>query len=298
MLIPVFLGAIVNTFSPSLLEIGNPFTVTFSKQSLMTLIGLMLFFCGTQMDFSLIRKVAKRGLPLASFKLICFILFGLIVISFMPKDGFLGISALAWITAYMSCNSALYLSIVSELGDETDQANFGLLTLIGMPNIPLLLFASGSGSELFKSMMAMILPFLIGILVTLLDNNLKVMFEKGTQCLIPIAGFAFGTNIHLLTVFNCGIQGMILCMIIMILSIIPCMLFDRFILHQSATAALASCGLSGVSLSLPYLAAQVNPDFSIYVETATAQCALVLVMTTFLLPFIAKLWHQRFVNSK
>ena len=64
MLVPVFLGALCNTFCPGLLAIGDPFTVTFTKSGLMTIIGLMLFFTGTQMDFITIRKVAKRGLPL------------------------------------------------------------------------------------------------------------------------------------------------------------------------------------------------------------------------------------------
>ena len=300
MLVPVFLGALCNTFCPGLLAIGDPFTVTFTKSGLMTIIGLMLFFTGTQMDFITIRKVAKRGLPLALFKLLLYFIFGTFMLRYMPAEGIFQISSLAWITAYMSCNSALYLSIVNELGDSIDQANFGLMTLIGLPNIALLLFSFSSQGNLINSLLAMLRPLLLGIDCNLLDSEFKEMFKDGTQCLIPLAGFAFGTNISLITMFECGFQGLLLCGCTLLLSLIPALLFDCLILKQPGHAAIASCGLSGVSLSLPYLAAQINPAFEPYVGSATAQCALALVITTFALPYLTRLWahHREKTNVK
>lgn len=297
MLVPVFLGALCNTICPQLLTIGDPFTVTFTKSGLMTIIGLMLFFTRTQMDFKTIKKVAKRGVPLSLFKLILYFIFGYIMLHYVSMEGFLNISSLAWITAYTSCNSALYLSIVNELGDDIDQANFGLMTLIGLPNIALLLFSTSSQNNLVNSLLAMMLPLLLGIGCNLLDNEFKEMFKDGAQCLIPIAGFAFGTNISLITMFECGFQGMILCAITLVISLIPALLFDCLILKQPGHAAIASCGLSGVSLSLPYLAAQINPAFEPYVGSATAQCALALVITTFTLPYLTKLWVNWKMNK-
>lgn len=101
MLVPVFLGALCNTFCPGLLAIGDPFTVTFTKSGLMTIIGLMLFFTGTQMDFITIRKVAKRGLPLALFKFASLLYIRYFYAALYAGRGHFSNSSLAWITAYM-----------------------------------------------------------------------------------------------------------------------------------------------------------------------------------------------------
>ena len=293
MLVMVFIGAVMNTFFPTWLQIGDPFTVTSTKSGLMPMVGLMLFFTGTQMKGETIKKVARRGGMLFLFKLGLFLIFGYTVWNLLGTGSFLGISSLAWITAFMSCNSALYLSIVQQLGDDVDQANFGLLTLVGMPNVALLLFnQSSSIMEIVADVAAMSLPFLLGMIITYLDSSFQRMFEKGTQCIIPIAGFEFGTNIHLLTMFQSGFAGIVLCVVTLCLSLIPTLIFDCKVLKQPGYAAIASCGLSGVSLSLPYLASQIVSEFEPIVEVVTGQCAVALLLTTFLLPFIAKGWMK------
>ena len=167
------------------------------------------------------------------------------------------------------------------------------MTLIGLPNIALLLFSFSSQGNIVNNLLAMLLPLLLGIGCSLLDSEFKTMFKEGTQCLLPLAGFAFGTNISLVTMFECGLQGLLLCGCTLLLSLVPTLLFDCCVLKQPGHAAIASCGLSGVSLSLPYLASQVNPMFEPYVASATAQCALALVITTFLLPYLTRFWLQR-----
>lgn len=291
MIVPVLIGAIINTLFPSILTIGDPFSASFYKTGLMSIIGLMLFFTGTQCEIKKMKPVLKRGVPLATFKIITFVILAKLCIHYLPVEGILGIPTIAIVTCIVSCNSALYLSLMDTYGDEADKTNFGLLTIIGMPNVALLIL--GSSSSAFNSIMAMLIPFLLGIGCTALDISFKDYFKQGISCVVPIAGFAFGTNINLLNLFQSAFTGILLTLVITLISIGLAYFFDTIILKQKGCAGIATCGVSGVSLSLPYLASVVNPTLTPYVSSATAQCAVALTLTTFIIPFLTKWCYMK-----
>ncbi|MEG0240259.1 2-keto-3-deoxygluconate permease [Anaerorhabdus sp.] len=291
MIVPVLIGAIINTLFPNVLLIGDPFSASFYKTGLMSLIGLMLFFTGTQCEIRKMKPVVKKGIPLATFKLISFIILAKLCVHYLPIEGILGIPTIAIVTCIISCNSALYLSLMETYGDEADKANFGLLTIIGMPNIALLIL--GSSSSAFNSIMAMLIPFLLGIGITALDVRFKEYFKQGISTIVPVAGFAFGTNINLLNLVQSAFTGVLLTIVITIVSIGLAYFFDTIVLRQKGCAAIATCGVSGVSLSLPYLASVINPELAPFVSIATAQCAVALTLTTFIIPFLTKWCYEK-----
>lgn len=61
MLIPMFITALINTIFPQVLNIGNPLTAMFTSKGTMTIIGIMLFCMGIQIDLSQIKNMMKRG---------------------------------------------------------------------------------------------------------------------------------------------------------------------------------------------------------------------------------------------
>ena len=48
MLIPMAIAAVINTFIPNVMRIGNPTTAIFSNNGTMSIVGMMLVFIGIQ----------------------------------------------------------------------------------------------------------------------------------------------------------------------------------------------------------------------------------------------------------
>ena len=48
MLVPILIGALIHTFFPELLTIGDPTEVLFTSKGMSCLLGLIIFFTGTQ----------------------------------------------------------------------------------------------------------------------------------------------------------------------------------------------------------------------------------------------------------
>ena len=61
MIVPLLLGAVLNTFWPHILQIGSLTTATFSNAGAATAMGIQLVCLGTTLQFSDIGKVLKRG---------------------------------------------------------------------------------------------------------------------------------------------------------------------------------------------------------------------------------------------
>ncbi len=61
MIIPLLIGAFMNTFFPQALQIGSFTTATFSNAGSATAIGIQLFCLGTTLQLGDIPRVIKRG---------------------------------------------------------------------------------------------------------------------------------------------------------------------------------------------------------------------------------------------
>ena len=59
--IPMFIGIIIHTFCPGILEIGSFTTATFSNTAAATFMGMQLLCLGSQMQLRGLRAAAKRG---------------------------------------------------------------------------------------------------------------------------------------------------------------------------------------------------------------------------------------------
>lgn len=69
MIVPLLIGAFINTFCSSILQIGSLTTATFSNAGAATAMGIQLVCLGTTLRFKEIGSVVKRGgvLLLAKF---------------------------------------------------------------------------------------------------------------------------------------------------------------------------------------------------------------------------------------
>lgn len=289
LIIPMLIAAIINTFCPQILQIGNPTTALFTNKGTMVLIGLMLFFSGTQCRISEIKIMLKRVGPLCLAKIIIAYGAGILVSKFFGVEGFLGISVVTIIAVLTSCNPGLYLALINSYGDEVDASAFGLLNLIVVPAVPITILSATGGQGIdINTIIATLFPFLLGILLGNLDGNFRKLYEHGTAMLLPFMGISFGANINILVALKAGVSGIIITILFYIVCLLPLYLIDKKIMKRPGYVSIAMSSVAGLSLVVPTLASELNPIYESFIQVSIAQIAFVVILTTIITPFMTQ----------
>src|SRR5215217_3953495 len=97
MVVPLFIGMVLNTFFPNLLKIGG-FTEALSGAGYQTVLGMYLFTVGTKMTFRAAPRMLVRGLGIMVAKVSVATLFA-IVVARVFGGNLLGLSTLAVMVA-------------------------------------------------------------------------------------------------------------------------------------------------------------------------------------------------------
>ncbi len=286
MIVPMFVTALINTFFPEALKLGGP-TGLFTAKGTMVVIGLILFITGSQFRLNQLGMTLKRGAALCLAKLAIGFLAGWLVLSWFGLDGFWGISAVALISAMVSCNPGVYIALCEQYGDDTDKAVFGLLNVIAVPATPILIIgvAGGGGIDLMEILVVLI-PFIVGIILGNLDPQIRALMAPGTPIVLPFLGFCFGASVNLGSALTAGMAGILLTLIFLIVNVALMLLVDRAILRRPGYAAVSTCSVAGISVVVPTILAASQPAFAPYAEAATSQLALVMVLSSFAIPWI------------
>lgn len=287
LIIPMFIAALIHSISPNILLMGDPFTSIFTSKGTMCYIGMMLLITGSQFELSKLNLALKRGGILILIKLIISFVFGILAVHFLGLNGLFGISTLALVTCISSCNPSIYIALMNDYGDELDLATFGMLSIIAVPALPICILniASGGGIDL-STILATMLPFIIGVILGNLDNNIYEMLKPGNNIIIPFLGFSLGSNINIFDAFNAGMSGILLLIIFYIVNAIPMIAVDKTLLNQPGYSASAICCIAGISIAIPQLAAQVNSIYAPYVSSSMCQIAFTVILSTFITPLI------------
>lgn len=290
LIIPMLLAAVVNTLFPSFFQMGDPTTALFTNKGTMVLIGLILFISGTQLRLNQLLGTLKRAGVLCLTRVLISCLAGWAFVAWFGIEGVAGISAIAFIAVITSCNPGLYLALMNSYGDDVDRAAFGILNLIAVPVIPIMILnsASGVGIDLL-SVLATLLPFVLGIVLGNLDTHIQQLFAPGTMIMLPFLGTSFGSNIDLRVAFDSSLSGLLLTLLFLVICLLPLIGVDRWVLRRPGTAAAATCSVAGLSLVVPSMAAALNPAYEPYVESATAQIAFGVILTSIAVPYLVKL---------
>lgn len=289
LLIPMLIAAIINTFFPSILQIGDPTTAVFTGEGTMVLIGMILFISGIQLKLSQFMVTLKRAGVLTLSRIIISWIIGWLFIKIFGIDGFFGVSAVAFVATTTSCNPGLYLALMKSYGDNVDNAAFGILNLLAVPILPIMILNSASGVGIdYMSIVSTLIPFLLGILLGNLDPNFQKFFSPGTVILLPFLGISFGSYIDLRVAFQAGFSGILLTIIFLSVCMVPLIYIDKLILKRPGYAASAICSVAGISLVVPTLAAKINPIYEPYTKLAIAQIAFAVIITSIITPYITK----------
>ena len=114
------------------------------------------------------------------------------------------------------------------------------------------------------------------------------MFSTATPVVLMFVGACLGASINMKAIANVGVAEVIL-IAIHIFIFLPIMIAaDKIILRRPGYAAVAATCLGGFAVVAPRFIGESLPQYAPYVETVTAQMAVVLVVSIIVYPYITK----------
>lgn len=293
MVVPLLLAAILNTFVPDLLRIGN-FTQALFVDGASTLIALFLLCTGAQINLRNVGVSLGKGATLLTVKWVVGAAVGLVAYMFAGPDGlWLGLAPIAIIAAMTNSNGGLYMALVGQYGDKTDRAAYSLLALNDGPFLTMVALsifgAMGfvDGMFSFVSFISVLLPILVGMVLGNLDEEMREFFSKGSSMLIPFFAFALGMGIDFGSIIEGGLAGVVLGLLTVFLTGTAGYLVFRALKWNPIVGA-SEGSTAGNAVATPAAIAAASAGFAANVEIATVQVAASVVTTAVLLPiFVA-----------
>ena len=297
MVVPLFLGVLVNTFFPQFLQIGGFTTALFSPQAASTILGCFMFLIGSQISFKLAPKALKKGALLITGKFIVGAGIGISVGLIFGPAGILGLSPLAVLAALTNCNGGLYASLASQYGDETDVGAYALLSLKDGPFFTLVaLGASGLAHVPFMALVAVLIPIGLGMILGNLDPDMRKFLGSSKMLLIPFFSFPLGAAMNLQTIVTAGGPGILLGIIAAFTGIGAYILLKLF--KEEPIIGLATGSTAGNAVATPALVALADPSLAVIATIATAQVAASCVVSAIVCPFIVSYAYKALSKYK
>ncbi len=289
LLVPMLISALINTISPNLLHMGGVTEGFLTTNGINYAIGATLFFSGVSLNLrSIVSVLKKQGLIILVKTVICLILVFL-YLKLFGQAGVLGISTLAFVSALCSTNPALYLSMVSDYGEEDDKKAFCLVSLVCIPAYALLIFGISQTTPIdWTPIISALIPLFLGVIVGSLDVDFKKFFASGVAIMMPLLGWCFGAGINLVDALKAGPQGILLTLIFYVAILPITFVFERKILKSDGLSSMAMASIAGMSASVPQIIASSNPALQPYVSSAVAQIAMGVVLTSIVTPLLIK----------
>lgn len=302
--VPLLLGASLNTFFPGTAEYFGGVTGSYLNGA--SAILFAFFFCvGTSIDIKTTSTdVIKKGLAISGGKILLTAILGFTLGRILPPEGiqsgvFAGLSTLAIVAAFSQTNGGLYIALLSPYGREEDIAAFPFIAIQSGPFFTMLILGmAGVASFPLPALVSTLLPFALGLLLGTLDEDIRAQFAPGVGILIPFFIFALGYTLDFRMVIQSGLAGIIVGLLVVFVSGGFMALLDKFILKSDGVAAWAAASTAGAAVSVPYVLAEISPEFAPVAESATAIVAASVIITSLLTPIVTNKLEKRAREEK
>lgn len=295
MVVPLFIGAIINTFAPGLIQIGG-FTEALGSKGFPTLCAAYLFCVGTKMTLRAAPVMLKRGFGILFAKIGVATLIALLIAKFFNGDLW-GLSTLAILAAMNDTNGGMFIALTSSMGDENDAGSYVVQSIETGPFLTMLVLSgAGLASIPYLAMISVIIPIFAGAILGNLDTNIRKFCEKG-EILVPFFAFALGNNINLKSVVNAGWSGVLLGVATCVITGMVCMLADK-LAGGSGLAGAAASTTAGNAAATPKAIAMADPTYAAIAPIATLQVAASVIVTAILTPILTTIVYKRNLKKK
>jgi 2-keto-3-deoxygluconate permease len=295
MVVPLFIGMIVNTFFPNLLKIGG-FTEALGSAGYPTVLGMYLFTVGTKMTLRTAPRMLKRGFGIMFAKVGVAVLIALSVAKFFGGDVF-GLSTLALLVALSDTNGGMFMALTSAMGDKDDVGTYVPQSIETGPFLTMLILVGAGLAQIpWLSMVSVVAPIFVGALLGNLDDDIREFFGSREALIVPFMAFTLGQTINLNNVVTGGLPGVGLGVFVLVVTGVTCIVADK-LLGGSGIAGAAASSTAGNSAAVPTAIAHADPSFALIAPVATVQVAASVIVTAILTPMLTA-WMFRKVQAE
>jgi 2-keto-3-deoxygluconate permease len=291
MVVPLFIGMVLNTFFPTLLKIGG-FTEALTSVGYPTILGMYLFTVGTKMTVRTAPRMLKRGLGIMAAKVAIATLVALAVARFFDGN-VLGLSTLALLVAMSDTNGGMFMALTSVMGDKEDAGTYVPQSIETGPFLTMIiLVGAGLANIPWLTMVSVIAPIAAGAVLGNLDKDLRDFFGSHEPIIVPFMAFTLGQTINLSAVVTAGLPGVMLGVFVLVVTGTCCILADR-LLGGSGIAGAAASSTAGNSAAVPKAIALADPTYAAIAAAATIQVAASVIVTAVLTPLLTSFVYKR-----
>ncbi|WP_255945758.1 2-keto-3-deoxygluconate permease [Streptomyces odontomachi] len=297
MLIPLLVGAVINTVHQGTGEFFGSFTGALFSGSL-TILAVFYVCMGATIELRTTPYVLRKGGALLVVKALIAVVVGIVLGHFLgesPVGGgaFAGLSTLAVVAALNDTNGGLYMALMGQFGKAKDAAAYSVMSLESGPFLTMVtLGVAGLSSFPWQTMLGAILPLIVGMVLGNLDPQMRKFLGAAVPVMIPFFGFALGAGIDLSTVWTAGLLGIGLGLFVMIVSGTTLFVTDRLV-GGTGLAGIAAASTAGNAAAVPALVAAANPAYRAAADKATVLVAASVVVTSLLVPVATAAYHRR-----
>jgi 2-keto-3-deoxygluconate permease len=296
MVVPLFLGMVVNTFFPHLLKIGG-YTEALSNVGYPTVLGMYLFAVGTRMTLKTAPRMLKRGFGIMGVKMAVAIAIAVGIVAHFFHGEVLGLSTLALLVALGDTNGGMFMALTSVMGDKEDVGTYVPQSIETGPFLTMvILVGAGLANIPWLSMVSVIAPIFAGAILGNLDRGAREFCAKHQPIIVPFMAFTLGQTVNLGNVIHGGLSGVLLGLIVVCCTGAACIFADKK-LGGTGIAGAAASSTAGNSAAVPAAIALADPHYALIAPVATVQVAASLIVTAILTPLLTS-WVYRRVQAQ
>ena len=294
MIVPLLIGAFVNTFFPQSLEIGG-FTTAMFKTGANAILGAFLFCNGAQINIKQAGVSLKKGFFLTLIKFIIGAGLGWLINLTFGEIGFLTITPVAIIASLTNSNGGLYAALASEYGDSTDVGAVSILSINDGPFLTMVALGSTGIAKIpLIALVATIIPIIIGFILGNLDEKLANFLKPGTELLIPFFAFPLGANLDFKNLLIAGIPGILLGVICCLLTGFGGYIIMRMLKAKNPGVGWAIGTTAGNSVGTPAALLTIGAISEEVSTLATGQLTAAIIVTAILAPIFTDYFSKKY----
>src|ERR1051326_8557737 len=285
MVVPLLLGAAINTSFPGLGKTLGSFTNAWMTGSLPIL--SVFFVCiGATIDLKATPYILKKGGVLLMTKLLCGVCVGLLAARIMParmiSSGFFaGLSVLAIVASLNDTNGGLYMALMGQFGKTRDAAAYSLMSLESGPFFTMVTLG-------VAGLAAFSLPSFLGNL----DRSMRQLLAPAVPILIPFFAFALGSTLNFVTVWRAGLLGVLMGLAVVVLSGTALIIADK-LTGGDGVAGIAAASTAGNAAAVAAAIATIDQSYASIAPSATMLVATCTIVTSVTVPFATAWWARK-----
>jgi 2-keto-3-deoxygluconate permease len=297
MIVPLMAGCLIANLAPDTPKFFGSFTGALFTGAL-PIMAVFYVCMGATISLETTPWILRKGGALLAAKALCGIVAGLVLgrlLGEKPVDSgfFAGLSTLAVVAAINDTNGGLYMALMSQYGKPRDVGAYSLMSLESGPFLTMLtLGVAGLSAFPWPTLVGAILPLAAGMVLGNLDRELREFFGRAVPVLIPFFAFALGAGIDLKNVWQSGLLGLGLGLLVVAASGVILILADR-LSGGTGVAGLSAATTAGNAAAVPALVAAANPAYADAAKQATILVSASVVVTAILVPFLTAWWAVR-----